>query len=46
MHVDDQKYILNMIHRMQNGMDLTIGPLEQLNYETLKIVKKIENFKA
>lgn len=35
---NDQKYIISMIHRMQNGIDLTIGPLEQLNYETLKIV--------
>lgn len=26
---------------MQNGIDLTIGPLEQLNYETLKIVSEI-----
>lgn len=41
MPTNDQKYVLSMIHRMQNGIDLTIGPLEQLNYETLKIVREI-----
>lgn len=35
----DQKNVMHMILRMQNGITLTIGPFQQLNYEALKIVR-------
>lgn len=37
---NDQKDIMHMINRMQNGVDVTIGPFQKLNFETLKIVRK------
>lgn len=36
----DQKNVMHMILRMQNGIKLTIGPFQELNYEALKIVRK------
>lgn len=35
----DQMDVMQMINRIQNGTDLTIGPFGQLNYETLNIVR-------
>ncbi|XP_055307819.1 odorant receptor 63a-like [Sitodiplosis mosellana] len=41
----DQKHILLMILRMENGVRVTIGPFQSLNYETLKILsQKIYSF--
>lgn len=34
-----QKDVMRMMVRMQNGVDLTIGPFEQLNFEALKVVR-------
>lgn len=36
--IDDQKFVLLEIFRLQNGVEITIGPFQQLNFETLKIV--------
>lgn len=38
--IDDQKCVMLEIFRLQNGVDLHIGPFQQLNFETLKIVSK------
>lgn len=40
----DQKNVMHMILRMQNGIKLTIGPFQELNYKALKIVRKCFNF--
>ncbi|XP_031636572.1 uncharacterized protein LOC116349321 [Contarinia nasturtii] len=42
---DDQKDVLHMLLRLQNEVPLTIGPFEELNFETLKnLSQKVYSF--
>lgn len=36
----DQQNLGSLLHRMQNGLRLTIGPLGELNYEMATTVKQ------
>lgn len=35
----EQRNLICLLHRMQNGMRLTIGPLSELNYEMATYVR-------
>ncbi|XP_055299431.1 uncharacterized protein LOC129567007 [Sitodiplosis mosellana] len=35
--IDDQKDLMHMMIRFQNEATFTIGPFEELNYETIKL---------
>lgn len=39
--IGDQKVLMNELLQMQNGVELRIGPFDQLNFETLNIVSNI-----
>ncbi|XP_031616517.1 odorant receptor 67d-like [Contarinia nasturtii] len=42
---DDQKDVLHMLLRLQNEVSFTIGPFEELNFETLKnLCQKVYSF--
>lgn len=43
MPKEDQKILVHLVHRMQNGMCLTIGPLNELNYEMASQVLLVLN---
>lgn len=36
-----QRDLASLLHRMQNGMSLTIGPLSELNYEMATYVRQL-----